>query len=113
MAYFLTIITFSSICAVIAEIVDQLPADFKFYKLDASPVHADHDVLKAKTVHVTPRIAAQEKVKLEGFKSQLSDPLMYVFTSGTTGLPKAATIKHSRLVIWCVTCLRIYMLREF
>ena len=93
----------------IAEIADQLPADFKFYKLDASPVHTDHDVLEAKTVHVTPKIEAQEKVKLEGFKSQLSDPLMYVFTSGTTGLPKAATIKHSRLVIWCVMYLRIYV----
>jgi acyl-CoA synthetase (AMP-forming)/AMP-acid ligase II len=26
------------------------------------------------------------------------DPVFYIFTSGTTGLPKAAVIKHSRFV---------------
>ena len=26
------------------------------------------------------------------------EPVFYIFTSGTTGLPKAAVIKHSRLV---------------
>lgn len=26
------------------------------------------------------------------------DPVFYIFTSGTTGLPKAAVIKHSRFI---------------
>ena len=31
--------------------------------------------------------------------TNFNDKLLYIFTSGTTGLPKAAVIKHSRLVL--------------
>jgi len=33
---------------------------------------------------------------LNAEKLNFSDKLVYIFTSGTTGLPKAAVIKHSR-----------------
>ena len=33
--------------------------------------------------------------------SNFNDKLLYIFTSGTTGLPKAAVIKHSRFYFYC------------
>jgi len=33
-----------------------------------------------------------------------NDPMVYVYTSGTTGLPKAATVKHSRYLIVPARC---------
>lgn len=33
------------------------------------------------------------------FRGKLNDPLLYVYTSGTTGLPKAALLRHSRFIL--------------
>ena len=41
--------------------------------------------------------------------TNFNDKLLYIFTSGTTGLPKAAVIKHSRLVL--ITY--VYILHNF
>jgi acyl-CoA synthetase (AMP-forming)/AMP-acid ligase II len=39
------------------------------------------------------------------------DPVFYIFTSGTTGLPKAAVIKHSRLLFKIFYSLIIHFCR--
>ena len=75
-----------------------MPGEFKFYKVDKTPVSEKYPNLKKKAVLISDEIFRQSKDKPMENPASLNDPLMYVFTSGTTGLPKAATIKHSRLV---------------
>ena len=35
-------------------------------------------------------------------ETHFTDKLLFIFTSGTTGLPKAAVIKHSRFYFYCI-----------
>lgn len=44
-------------------------------------------------------LLSQAGTRLPGKRSGFSDVLMYVFTSGTTGLPKACRIKNSRYLL--------------
>jgi fatty-acyl-CoA synthase len=58
----------------------------------ASPAR---DVAAAVTRHPGDTLAGDEKIPLS-----IDDPALYVYTSGTTGLPKAAKISHYRLMMW-------------
>ena len=70
--------------------------------LDGSPLYMYGEPPEGVQVHpdvrrldkVLPETSKQAPVpeKKPGF----TDKLIYIFTSGTTGLPKAAVIKHSR-----------------
>ena len=74
-----------------------VPKDFAFYKLDSDPVQDKSSSLASRTIYLANEMSRQPDYKLEGTCTLgLNDKLMYVYTSGTTGLPKAACIKHSR-----------------
>jgi fatty-acyl-CoA synthase len=59
---------------------------------DASPAR---DIAAAVTQLPGDALAGDEKVPLS-----VDDRALYVYTSGTTGLPKAAKISHYRLMMW-------------
>lgn len=84
--------------AAVSEVIDELPSDFKYFKVDPEPVSEKFPNLKKRATLVSELIKKQSTEKPMDRPATLNDPIMYVFTSGTTGLPKAATIKHSRLV---------------
>ena len=42
-----------------------------------------------------------------------ADKMLYIFTSGTTGLPKAAVIRHSRYVAWVIDLSSLDLIRIF
>jgi fatty-acyl-CoA synthase len=60
---------------------------------------ADHDVFP----RIDLDIEKQPGEKLSGDERRsltIEDPALYIFTSGTTGLPKAANISHARVLQW-------------
>ena len=83
----------------IAEVMDELPADFEFYKVDASPVSPGLPRLSARAVHVAEGIDAASAAPVEGKRSGYGDRVVFIFTSGTTGLPKAVPLKNSRYLL--------------
>ena len=78
----------------IAEIMDELPADFEFYKIDGAPVSPDFPRLSSRALDVAEGIAASSAAPVGGEKrSGYGDRVVFIFTSGTTGLPKAVPLK--------------------
>ena len=71
-----------------------LPADFEFYKIDAGPVsEAECPALAARAVNVAEGISSSPATPVEGKRSGVGDRVVFIFTSGTTGLPKAVPLK--------------------
>ncbi|MBV8474011.1 MAG: AMP-binding protein, partial [Hyphomicrobiales bacterium] len=71
---------------------EDLPAGLLVYSHGAAPDGAprvDHEV----EAYEEATLAADERPALT-----INDPALYIFTSGTTGLPKAARITHSRVL---------------
>jgi acyl-coenzyme A synthetase/AMP-(fatty) acid ligase len=64
--------------------------------VDHEPVSSKFPELAARTVHVNEGIAATSASPIEEKCAGLNDTLMYIFTSGTTGLPKPVPLKNSR-----------------
>jgi len=83
----------------IAEIMDELPADFEFYKIDPATVSPDFPRLSSRTVNVVEGISRCPTTPVEGKRSGVSDFVVFIFTSGTTGLPKAVPLKNSRYLL--------------
>ena len=79
--------------------MDRLPADFQFYKIDSTPVSPDFPLLSSRTVNVSEGIAASPATPVEGKRSGYGDHVVFIFTSGTTGLPKAVPLKNSRYLL--------------
>lgn len=84
-----------------SDCADQLNASLQ--ELEGSPaiwIHgADHDHFS----RIDRNIDQQSSEKLsqsERPKLTIEDRALYIFTSGTTGLPKAATVSHARVLQW-------------
>ncbi|XP_074601374.1 long-chain fatty acid transport protein 4-like [Brevipalpus obovatus] len=63
--------------------------------------HGDNNVSnKMDSINLTAALASNTETKAPDYKKivNFKDPLLYLFTSGTTGLPKAAIIKHCRIL---------------
>ena len=77
-----------------------LPADFEFYKIDAAPVSAaECPALAARAVSVAEGISAAPATPVQGKRAGVGDFVVFIFTSGTTGLPKAVPLKNSRYLL--------------
>ncbi|UJR10258.1 hypothetical protein I4U23_014468 [Adineta vaga] len=50
-------------------------------------------------IHLYERLAQCSSKPTKPIPFDLKHPVLYIFTSGTTGLPKAAVIKHSRFLL--------------
>ncbi len=84
----------------VGEVVGDLDADVRFYKLDPEPVdEARYPELSARTTLASEGIASASASPVEGKRAGLDDTAVYIFTSGTTGLPKAVPLKHSRYLL--------------
>lgn len=87
---------------VAAEYVDQLRRIVA--ELDSSPTlwsHGlDHESFRRIDLEIgelrSEALSNDERVSLT-----ISDQALYIFTSGTTGLPKGAKVSHARLLQWC------------
>jgi fatty-acyl-CoA synthase len=59
----------------------------------------DHDRFQ-RIDHDVERQACEPVDRGEGASVTIEDRALYIFTSGTTGLPKAANVSHARLMQW-------------
>ncbi|CAG0886912.1 unnamed protein product [Darwinula stevensoni] len=83
-------------CASLLEAINEIRPD-----LDGNPLYMYGEPSEGVKVHSDVRLdkvllEASKEVPAPEKKPGFTDKLIYIFTSGTTGLPKAAVIKHSR-----------------
>jgi len=86
---------------VAGEFVDSLTAVLPL--LTGSPVIWTHGVKDASFQQIDLNIAQQPDNTLRSDEQRqitIEDRALYIFTSGTTGLPKAANISHARIMQW-------------
>ncbi len=90
-----TVLSFFS-CLALSEISPHLDPSVALFKL-GEPSSSSSDLVRSYSLLSTDLLSTLPSSRPEvEDRPGFDDPLMYIFTSGTTGLPKAATIKNSR-----------------
>ena len=72
-------------------------------ELTVSPTIWIHGADDARFPRIDPQIARQSGASLDGGERRpptIEDRALFIFTSGTTGLPKAAHVSHARVLQW-------------
>ena len=95
-AFFKKNVYHCEISSAISEVASSMPEDYQYYKWDQTPVDPKYADLASKTILVPDLLKKEPETRIQGKRSGLADCLMYVFTSGTTGLPKAVPLKNTR-----------------
>lgn len=67
----------------------------KYFSFGANAIHLDYPT---KSLDIGLKDVSAEQPADSKHKINFSDKLLYIYTSGTTDLPKAAIIRHSRLI---------------
>ena len=81
----------------LTDIAPDLDPSVALFKLGESSSSSSSDLVRSDSLLSTDLLSTLPASRPEvEDRPGFDDPLMYIFTSGTTGLPKAATIKNSR-----------------
>lgn len=93
---------------VVSEVVDSLDPKFALYRLGDIPNNKTTKLNDKDLTALTVDVSSAPPVLQE--KPSYKDKLLYIFTSGTTGLPKAAVITNDRFMFIATG---IFMMAEF
>ncbi|XP_076662847.1 fatty acid transport protein 1 isoform X2 [Andrena cerasifolii] len=94
----------------VSDIVGTLDSKFTLYRFDNVPNTKPSKLNDKDLFSIMAEVSAAPPVLSEKEKGGHNDKLLYIFTSGTTGLPKAAVITNNRYIFMATG---IFMMAQF
>lgn len=92
--YIIKLLSYFKFILAVSDIMNSLDPKFPLYRIGNLPDKKTSNLNDNDLVALMANVSSTPPLLQE--KSSYNDQLVYIFTSGTTGLPKAAVITNSR-----------------